>query len=111
MRTSEEIQKDVTSIQLKVTPLLAKLAKLEAELSHAKSVEFIKLKVIKRADVEMASGEGKPYFHLLDEFISWIIKQPRQKRFAEWNDRIYFTSDLIAGKMPDMPARITDLTE
>lgn len=32
-----------------------------------------------------------------------------RKRFAEWCGGIYFTSDLLNGKMPQTPVRIEDL--
>lgn len=50
---------------------------------------------IKLEDVQLSRGSDLPYFGHIEQFCKWLAAQPIKKNFAEWNDRIYFTTELI----------------
>jgi hypothetical protein len=104
----EAIDKELDAVKAQLQPLLARRESLNRERRKLASLEFIRVNGIAEADVEMSSG-NKPWFHEVDKFVKWMKSQPTLKRFAEWNETIYFTSDLLSGNMPDMPATIREL--
>lgn len=71
---------------------------------------FIVANNITLKDVELCSGKEKPWFGHVHAFAEWL-RTHSTKNFAEWNTVIYRTSDLLAGRMPEMPATIDDLKE
>jgi len=111
--TIEEIDKEIKAVESQVRPLKDRLYELRRKRAELASKQFIAANKITKADVEMSSGEGKPWFGSVDQFRDLLKKQPKLKRFAEWNERIYFTTDILQGKLPqnDMPATIRELTE
>jgi hypothetical protein len=106
--TSQTIQTELDRLKADVAPTLRLIQSLERDLVKAKSLEFIAVNAIKRADVESSDGHGT-YFLTVWDFAAWL-RTNSKKRWAEWNTVIYHTSDLINGRMPDMPARMDDLT-
>lgn len=108
--TLEQVEQELAAIAEQLRPLMRRQEDLNNQLRRMRSEAFIFANSIKRDDVELSSGDSKPWFNTISEFIAWLKTQPMQKRFAEWNERIYFTSDLVSGKMPhDMPATIREL--
>lgn len=101
MSTSEQI----ADLERKIQPLIAKLEKLRTQKRNEDSIEFIRVNGITADDVELSSGDGKPWFFEIRGFIEWL-RVNSKKRFAEWNTRLYFSSDLLAGRMPETPAYI-----
>ena len=109
MSAIEAIDLQLAEISEQLKPLLLRKEVLEQERRELASRAFIEANAITKDDVESSSGDGKPWFGTVGEFIKWLRVQEKQRRFAEWNGTIYFTSDLLSGRMPDMPASISDL--
>ena len=106
--TIEAIDTELTSLEAQLKLLMARRGVLRRQLA---SKAFIAANGITKADVELSSGDDKPWFGMVSEFVKWLKTQSSHKRFAEWNETIYFTTDLLAGKMPeDMPATIRELS-
>lgn len=103
------IQEEINQIQAQMRPLMQRLDQLNHQLRKEKSAEWIRVNNVRLSDVELSSGDDKPWFGMVSEFANWL-KDNSTKRYAEWNDRIYHTSDLVAGRLPDMPATIDDIT-
>lgn len=110
MRTSTEIQKDIDDLQKQLRDPLERLAFLSKEIAESKSHEFIAANGIKRGDVQMSSGADVPWFSDVWRFANWCAKNTK-KKWAEWNGRIYLTSDLKEGRMPDSPAEVEHLKD
>lgn len=109
--TIEAIDNELARIESQVKPLLATMDALRRQRRELASKAFITANGITKADVELSSGDGKPWFGMVQEFVKWLKTQSSHKRFAEWNETIYFTTDLLAGRMPlDMPATIRELS-
>mgnify|MGYP001260578958 CR=1 FL=1 len=110
--TIEEIDKELEQLAIQLKPLHEREDQLQRQKRECLAKSFITANKITNADVELSSGDGKPYFSVISQFVVWLRSQPANKRFAEWNETIYFTTDLLAGRMPpDMPATIRDLKE
>lgn len=105
MTTTEQ---KISDLREKLMPLMAEMERLQKQNAEEKSREFIRVNNIKREDVELPDGEGKPWFGDCWAFGDWL-KSNSNRRFAAWNDRIYFASDLIAKRMPETPATIHEL--
>ena len=101
-------QSEIEKLEFQVEPLLAKINKLKREKSSVLSRKFIGVNQITRKDVEMSSGNGTLWFGTVLEFGKWLA-QNSTKVWAEWNGRIYYTADLVNGRMPDMPGNVDDL--
>lgn len=108
MNTIENLNKEIASIEAQIHTLASRLETLRRQKREEESRAFIAANDIKRADVEMSYGEGKPWFGTVYDFTRWIRANSR-KNWAEWNGRIYRVSDLLNNRMPDMPATVNDL--
>lgn len=109
--TLEEVEAELRSTEEQMKPLAARWEQLNRERLRLKSVAFIEANGVRREEVEMSSGDGKPYFSTVWEFAKWMKANKVTKRFCEWNQRIYFTAEIILGRMdPEAPATICDLT-
>jgi hypothetical protein len=107
--TPTPFDQEIDSLEASMKPIQERLTTLYRERNDWLSRSFIETNGIKWADVEMSDGPGKPWFGNITSFISWMKAQPTTKNWAEWNTVIYRTSDLLNGRMPDMPGRIDDL--
>ncbi len=107
---SEEsaISREIADLSEKIRPLVERRTALVNELRAVRARAFVSANNIKLADIELSSGEGKPWFGVIWDFTTWL-KLNSTKNYAEWNNVVYRTSDLVAGRMPEMPATIHDL--
>lgn len=106
--TTTSLESGIATLKSEIGFLQRELEKLERQLEKQKSIEFITVNRITRADVRLSSGDDIPYFGYIGAFATWL-RDNTTKNWAEWNGRIYRTSDLVAGRMPDMPACVDDL--
>ena len=100
---SRELDAQIAGLTDQIIPLQERRDKLSRERDELLSREFIAVNNIRRADVELL--EDCPYFGTIDNCIAWL-RDNSLKRWAEWNGRIYYVSDLLAGRMPETPGRI-----
>lgn len=109
---SLELELKIEGLRKEVEPILKRIRELTQEKQTIASKEFICINKLTKRNVEMSSGDDKPYFGLIRDFIGWMRDNNCTKLCAEWNGTIYFTSDLLAGRMPhDMPGRIEHLQQ
>ncbi len=99
-----------------VAELDAQIAKLTAErnrLQHVAdknaSIEFIRVNQITRDKVQMSSGQGVPWYGTLAEFGRWC-RDRSDRNWAEWNGRLHHMSDIIKGRMSDLPGKLEDVS-
>jgi len=112
MKITQDIDTAITALEANIRPLQHRVDQLRDERKALLSWQFIEANNITRADVEMSSGDDRPYFGVIETFAKWMKNRGTHKRFAEWNGTIYFTTDLLNGRMPrDMPARTSDLND
>lgn len=102
------VLREIAETEAAIKPLDKKLERLLREKRDLQARAFIAANNIRRADVEMSGGNGKPWFGTVWAFAEWL-RTNSTKNWAEWNTTIYRTSDLIAGRMPEMPATTNDL--
>ena len=69
------------------------------ELRKALSKQFIEKHKPTLDEVEMSSGEGKPYFGHVWAFTHWMKENNTSKRFCEWSQVVYLTSEMLQGRM------------
>ncbi len=108
MRPIGDIEHDIDNNRKNLVPLLHDNRRLTEELRTAKAEEFIRVNSITIDDIELVDQPNNEWFGTVDKFIDKVLKRST-KRFAEWNGTIYFRTDLVGGRMPDMPACIEDL--
>jgi len=96
--TLAQIEAEIEQIAGQMKPLIARTEALNRERRRLKSVAFIEANSVRIEDVEMSSGDGKPWFGTAWEFGKWL-KANSDKRFCEWNETIYFTAELAEGRM------------
>lgn len=108
MPTIEQIKKQIADTEDELRPLAKRLNDLRAALSGMESREYIRINNITRDNVQLSGGSSLPYFGTVFEFAKWIQANSK-KQWAEWNGRIYRSSDLILGRMPDSPATVDHL--
>lgn len=106
MRPIGDIEHDLDCNSKNLEPLLRDKTRLTIELKSAKAEEFIRVNNITIDDILLSDDE---WYGNVWKFSESSVMRSSTKRFAEWNTIIYFRSDLISGKMPDMPATINDL--
>jgi len=103
---SEILKAEIGKLQIDLNPMIRRMEELKTARADALSREFIAANKITCADVEMS--EGGKWFNDAWEFAEYL-RLNSKKRWAEWNGRIYHTSDLTSGNMPDMPGRVEHL--
>lgn len=103
------IDTEISEVEAAIKPLSERLESLRRRKREEASRSFIAANNITASDVEMSSGDGKPWFGTVWKFGKWLKDQPKQKPWAEWNGRIYHSVDLMNGRMPDMPGLAEDL--
>lgn len=111
-KTLDQIDAEVLDVVSAIRPLQIRLEALRMERAKLASRNWIAANGVKREDVETVDGEGKPYFGIAYKFIEWL-KANSTKRFCEWNGRIYYTSEMITGRMnlDSSPAFLDDVPE
>ena len=108
-RTSSACSAEIAAITREITPKLKQLESLREEERTLKSREWIDANNVTLDDIETPGGDDKPWFGDVWTFTEWL-KNNSQKRFASWNETIYFQSDLKAGKIPqDMSGRMWEI--
>ncbi len=105
MNTQEQIQE----LEQRIAPLVQQLETLRRLKAKEDSAEYIRVNKITKEAVQLSSGDDETWFGMVPDFSEWLKSTGCTKRFAEWNERIYFTADLIAGRMPESPATIHEL--
>lgn len=103
---SHKLKQEIEKLRAELAPKEIAMRRLERDYRDALSREFISANGITADQVELSSGESKPYFGHIREFIKWLIWQRPRKRWAEWNGTLYRVSDLIANNWSESPARV-----
>ncbi len=99
MSELEQIEADIKSAvnQIKGYQVVVdELRKAKRELLSKRFIEKYKPTL---DEVEMSSGEGKPYFGHVWSFTHWMKENDTNKRFCEWNEIVYLTSEMLQGRM------------
>mgnify|MGYP001602084413 CR=1 FL=1 len=99
MSTSHELQSRLTGLRVQVTPLLAQIHQLEAELRDALSREWIAANNVKLEDVADPDEKGLPYFGHIKAFADYLRYNMADKKWCAWNGTIYNTAEILAGTM------------
>lgn len=105
---SKIIQARLDDINENLAPLIRNRDELIKELRKVKSIEWIQRNHVTINQVEASDGEGKPYFGILHEFGKWLYDNS-DKKYCEWNGRIYRSKEIIAGNMPIADGLFDDL--
>lgn len=106
---SDTLKVEIDALKAELNPLQVRLARLERDHRDALSREFIAAQGITRDQVETSEKcESKPWFDHIADFVDWLKWHPG-KPWAEWNGMLYETSELMAGRMTDTPARYEHL--
>ena len=97
--TIEELEIQIAEIDGRIGGLKDRRHGLRRTLTHLKSIAFIKANGVKLEDVELSRRDDGPYFGEVWKFSRWLANKKDRKRFCEWNESIYFTEEIIAGRM------------
>lgn len=107
--TVDELNAEIENIEKQISPLVNHKVSLMRERDQLRAKEWITTSRITRDDVQLSSGDGIPWFGHIATYREWLQKQKQPRMFAEWNDQIYYTRDIISGQMRELPATIKDL--
>lgn len=104
----------MSDIALKLASLQRRLQELQYELDRVRSQQWIAANRVTRDQV-ICPDDFDEWFGIIDKFVGHLREKgyPRDgKKFAEWNGRLYFISELIAHGMrrDDGIARLDDVT-
>ena len=105
----QQIDDRLKELENELKPLRDEMENLQTRRSTLVARRFIEANGITREDIEMSSGDGKPYFWHVSEFIKWMRSNNVSKNWAEWNTGIYRMSDLLNNRMPDPAAYLRDI--
>ncbi len=102
---------EIAAVKAKMWPLQQRLHYLENQRHRLASKSWVEENRIKREDVEMSRGDGKPWFGDIWSFTEWL-KANSTKRYYEWNGSIFPASGISGTRVPVSPlASADDLTE
>jgi hypothetical protein len=103
-----EVEAEVNRLSLEISSLIKKREPLQNQLRELQSRHYIETLGIKKGDCETPNGHGE-WFGTVWSFAEWL-KSHSEKPWAIWNGRIYRSSDLMAGRMPESPALESSLS-
>lgn len=85
-------------IEAKIAHLLTHKEGLLCDLREALSREWVAANGVTMKDVQLSSGDGVPWFDHIQDYANWLAENST-RRWAEWNGRLYYAAELMAGKM------------
>jgi hypothetical protein len=103
------VEGEINRLGAEISALISRREPLQRELQKLQSQQYIRVNNISKSDVENPDGKDRPHFWSVWDFAAWL-KCNESKPWAVWNGRIYRSSDLIAGRMPESPAFEDDLS-
>lgn len=107
----EEMRARRVNLATAIEKLQAEHRSLDRAIRDAESREWITLNSIAPTRVQLSTGEGVPWHGTVHGFAEWIRSQGARKPYAEWNGRIYLTTDLLNGRMVETPGLIEHVQE
>lgn len=108
MNEIQKLELEIEVISSEISSLISKREPLQRRLEDLKSEEFIRVNKITKDQVESPDGHGE-WFGTVWRFGDWL-KSHSSKPWAVWNGRIYRSSDLKDGRMPESPALESSLS-
>lgn len=109
--TLEQVEVELAGIRERLAPLQRRHGLLVRRRRELRSKAFIAAYSLTRRDVEMSTGEGKPFFPHATYFAQWL-RLHSSKRFCEWNGVIYHAADMMSGRREvDAPGLVEHLPE
>ena len=98
MDTLKQIDAQMTIAHDELTAAQNRFHKVESRRRKVLAAEWVVANTFTLDEIEMSDGDNKPWFGHIKTFGEWLSENSN-KRFAEWNGRIYFTSELAAGRL------------
>ena len=102
-----KLNREYLDLQFRMKPIQDRMDEISRRKEDVLSRQFIAENGITRQQVEMSSDTGE-WFYTIDSFSKWLLVNS-DKKWAEWNGRIYYTSDILDGRMPIMPGMVKHL--
>jgi hypothetical protein len=108
---SMEIAGQIAELRDRIRPLAKQLDALASQYRDARSREWIAANGVAADDVQTSRGDDLPFFGTIWAFAEWLKKTRCDKRWCEWNGRIYSTAEIIAGRRDQgAPGFVSHLT-
>lgn len=103
----KEIDQQLAQLNAQIEPLLKQQSLLVKARRRLKSKQWIEVNKVTRDQFEEAPQPGDRF----DRYGERLSRLANPKRFVEFNGRIHFTVDVIAGRQLDNEAFVDDLPE
>lgn len=102
----EEVQRELAAVFSQLQPLQQRHSSLLEQQEQIEADVFIFTHDVKEDEVER-----DPTWHgTVWSFVEWIkANRKPPKRFTLWNSHIFWTNDLVSGRLVPTPARTYDL--
>jgi hypothetical protein len=97
----EELETRLARLNSQIHELTSQRHELTRRVQAIRSQRFVAANQITARDVQQSSGTDRPCFFNVVQFMEWLKLAGDHRRFGEWNGQLYFTSDLLAGKLID----------
>lgn len=110
MMTIEQMKDRLAEIAMKLRPLMAEQSTLIDQLRRAESKAWIAANGITRRRVHAVDDVGE-WVGTVYNFAVWLRQQRPMRPFAEWNGRLYHTTDLLNDRLEETPGFFTDVPE
>ena len=94
-----ELKAEIDARTVRLAPQLVELDALKRQHDDAVSREWIAANKVTAAQVRRSDGSDAPWFDTVAEFGRWMKAIDCTEPWAEWNDRIYASAELMAGRM------------
>ena len=108
--TAAQLKAEIDARRARLAPLIAELQALESQHCDALSREWIAANGVTAAQVQLSADAELPYFGDVLHFGQWMKAAGCTRRWCEWNDRIYSSAEIMAGRMQrDAPGLVEHL--
>jgi hypothetical protein len=85
------------------------LIELKSALRKAKAAEEVERRNIRLEDVELSSGDDRPWFKSFWRFRDWLIREGKlSKQYVEWNRQLHPMDNVLANKFEPLNAATID---
>jgi hypothetical protein len=99
------------NLYIQYTALGAEIGELDRVIRDEESRRWVARNRVTSDSVQLSTAPGLPHWWTIDKFAAWLRAQDAPKPYAEWNERIYRTDDLLDDRMPDMPGFLKHVEE
>ena len=103
-----DLLREIEIIDVKIKWLEHAKKDMQEIIYKEESIEFIEQNGINKSNTQFSSEEGLEMFWHVSNYATFL--KDSSKKWCEWNERIFLTTDIVNGRHIPTKARLKELT-